>query len=78
VNYWKSLHKKAKEREEKLKKELQEKEGKIRDLTNLVNQMKKVIPARMKEDQNHQNPSAHEVNNQVKKVMDAPQNLICR
>ena len=34
VNYWKSLHKRAKEREEKLKKELQEKEGKIRDLTN--------------------------------------------
>ena len=33
VNYWKSLHKRAKEREEKLKKELQEKEGKIRDLT---------------------------------------------
>ena len=32
VNYWKSLHKRAKEREEKLKKELQEKEGKIRDL----------------------------------------------
>ncbi|MCD4763680.1 MAG: PEP-CTERM sorting domain-containing protein [Desulfobacterales bacterium] len=33
VNYWKSLHKRAKEREEKLKKELQEKEGEIRDLT---------------------------------------------
>jgi len=33
ANYWKSLHKRAKEREEKLKKELQEKEGKIRDLT---------------------------------------------
>jgi transposase len=33
VNYWKSLHKRAKKREEKLKKELQEKEGKIRDLT---------------------------------------------
>ena len=33
VNYWKSLHKRAKEREEKLKKELQKKEGKIRDLT---------------------------------------------
>lgn len=33
VSYWKSLHKRAKEREEKLKKELQEKEGKIRDLT---------------------------------------------
>ena len=32
VNYWKSLHKRAKEREEKLKKELQEKEGIIRDL----------------------------------------------
>jgi hypothetical protein len=33
--------------------------------------MKKVIPARMKEDQSHQNPLVHEVNNQVKKVMDA-------
>ena len=33
VNYWKSLHKRAKKREEKLKKELKEKEGKIRDLT---------------------------------------------
>jgi hypothetical protein len=31
VSYWKSLHKRAKERKEKLKKELQEKEGKIRD-----------------------------------------------
>ncbi len=33
VGYWKSLFKRAKEREEDLKKQLQEKEGKIRDLT---------------------------------------------
>jgi len=33
VGYWKSLHKRAKEREEQLKQEVLEKEGKIRDLT---------------------------------------------
>ena len=33
VGYWKSRHKKSKEREEHLKQELQIKEGKIRDLT---------------------------------------------
>ncbi len=33
VGYWKSLFQRAKEREEVLKKQLQEKEGKIRDLT---------------------------------------------